>query len=165
MSGVLQTLTNDMRDYVATVEERLAKVKAADLPSACRAYYSLKNNYEAFELQRKKLGELIETFSRVTLVEMLEEADVSNITVEIEEHEVVRKYRFGKNQRFSCSMPDKEGGMAWLRENGQDGIIQETVNSGTLASFAKSYIQDTGKDLPDNLFKLSTLTYVSMTKA
>ena len=42
------------------------------------------------------------------------------------------------NQRWVASMKDKTQGMDWLRATGNEGIIIETVNSQTLAAFAKT---------------------------
>lgn len=64
----------------------------------------------------------------------------------------------------SCSMLDKEAGLDWLRKNGQEGIIQETVNSSTLAAFSKSYMEQDGKDLPEDIFKVSMQPYTSIRK-
>jgi hypothetical protein len=55
--------------------------------------------------------------------------------------------------------------MNWLRDNGAESLIIETVNAQTLASYAKSVMEEEGKDLPHNLFKTNILTYTSITKA
>ena len=62
------------------------------------------------------------------------------------------------------SLADKVAGMGWLRDEGHGDLIQETVNASSLSAFAKSYIEETGKDLPADLFKLSNLRYTSVTK-
>lgn len=161
----IREMTANMVALTAQIAEHLVTVRKGNLPAACRTFYRLKTGYEEFETERKKLGELVEQMSRATLPEMLEEAAVSNITVEIAED---IKFRFGKNQRFSCSMIDKDAGFAWLRSDesgGGEALIQETVNASTLASFAKTWIEDKGLDLPTDIFKTSTMTYVSITKA
>ena len=66
--------------------------------------------------------------------------------------------------RVSCSIIDKPKGYAWLRENNHGALIQETVNSSTLSAFAKSYIEDEGRELPEDSFKMSSMSYTSITK-
>jgi hypothetical protein len=62
-------------------------------------------------------------------------------------------------------MLDKQLGMDWLRNTGNESLIQETVNSSTLAAFAKSKTEEEGKELPSDIFKTSVMTYTSITKA
>ena len=52
-------------------------------------------------------------------------------------------------------MLDKQKGLEWLRTSGNAGLIQETVNAGTLSSFAKGETL-AGHPLPDHLFKVGT---------
>lgn len=142
--------------------EVIANLRKSELPVACRAYKDMNDAYEAMNDVRKKIFEHLESISRATIPEMLEEADVSNITLDYGDG---LKYRFGKNQRLSVSMPDKEGGMAWLTGNGGEALIKPTVNAAQLTSFAKEFGKTTGKDLPVDFFKTSTLIYTSITKA
>lgn len=143
-------------------DEAVKALRAGQLTEACRGYKSLKDAYDWFDAERKKIYEKLEGISRATIPEMLEEEDVSNVTLDYGEG---LKYRFGKTQRVSCSMPDKEGGMAWLRENGGEGLIQETVNASSLSSFAKDYSKEKGADLPPEFFKTTSMVYTSVTKA
>lgn len=135
---------------------------ATELNSACRGYKDLKDAYEWFDRERKAVFAKLEQMSRETIPALLEEAEVSNITLDYGEG---LRYRFGKNQRLSASMLDKDAGMAWLRENGGGDLIQPTVNSSALSSFAKEFVATQGKDLPDDVFKVGTLTVTSVTKA
>lgn len=72
--------------------------------------------------------------------------------------------RFSASTRTSASLVDKVAGMAWLQENGHGALIQPTVNSSSLASFAKNYTLETGMDLPSDVIKVSQMRYVSRTK-
>ena len=155
----LSSITNDLQIMVATVREYLAGAKKQRLSDCLIKYQRLNEEYDALDSERKKIGAMIEEMSRQIIPEMMSEEGIKTITIE----EVGR--RFTVANRISASMPDKEGGMAWLRENGHEDLIQETVNSSSLSSFAKSYMEDAGMDLPEGLFKISTLRYVSSTKA
>jgi hypothetical protein len=73
--------------------------------------------------------------------------------------------RVSITHRYSCSMLDKQLGMNWLRQSGNEGLIQETVNSSTLAAFAKNMLETEGTQLPQDLFKTSVSAYTSITKA
>lgn len=66
--------------------------------------------------------------------------------------------------RYSCTMLDRERGIDWLKTNGYPELVQETVNAQTLAAFSKSLLEDEGKELPDDIFKVGTTPYTSITK-
>lgn len=67
------------------------------------------------------------------------------------------------NVRWSARMLDKQSGMNWLRETGNEGMIVETVNAQSLGAFAKAETLE-GRPLPSEIFKVSTAPYVSVTK-
>jgi len=69
------------------------------------------------------------------------------------------------SNRWSCSMLDKLTGMDWLRTNGHGDLIQETVNSSTLGAFARNLTEESGYELPSDIFKTSVMTFTSITKA
>jgi|GEM_PF-5192136 len=137
--------------------------KDGDLPEACRGYKALDDAYKGMDTSRKAVYAQLESISRQVIPELLAEAGVTNITVQIGD----LSYRFGKSQRvnFSILPEKKETAFDWLRANGGDAIIQETVNAGTLSTFGKDFLKAKGMDLPDNLFAMSTLIYTSVTKA
>jgi hypothetical protein len=62
-------------------------------------------------------------------------------------------------------MLDKQLGFDYLRANGAEGLIIETVNSQTLAAYAKELSTEEGKELPADVFKTGIMTYTSITKA
>jgi hypothetical protein len=68
------------------------------------------------------------------------------------------------NQRWSASILDPLKGFEWLRQNGEGGIIKESVHHETLGVVAKN-LAKVGKPLPDDLFKVSTSNYTSITPA
>src|SRR5690606_19992968 len=133
-----------------------------DLNAACRGYKDVKDAYDWFDRERKDLFAKLEQVSRETIPSLLEEEGVSSLTLDYGEG---IKYRFTKNQRLSASMLDKDAGMEWLRSHGGGDLIQPTVNSSALSSFAKEYVGTSGKDLPEDVFKVSTLIVTSVTKA
>lgn len=65
---------------------------------------------------------------------------------------------------WRATMLNKEKGMEWLRETGNSGLIIETVSAQTLGSFAKEETL-AGKPLPDDLFKVGTVQFVSIKKS
>ena len=154
-----EELTNYVESLNTAVSADLDRLRRGKLTDVLRYYQDAKDSYDAFEKHRKKLGEMIESLSRNTIPEMMSEEGVGTVTLED------IGYRFTVSQRVSCTIQDKEAGYAWLRETGNESLITETVSSSTLSAFAKDYVEESGKDLPPEIFKLSSLVYTSVTKA
>ena len=152
-----------------TLPSDLKGCKAGEIPANLlrniegkgKLHHLAADAYEAMDKARKTIYADLEGMSRETIPEMLAEAGVTNITVQIED----LNYRFGKSQRVSVSMLDKDAGMDWLKANGGEGLIKPTVNAAQLSSFAKEFLKTKGMDLPLETFKTSSMTYTSITKA
>lgn len=72
--------------------------------------------------------------------------------------------RVGISHRYSCSMLDADRGIDWLKSNGHGGIVKETVAANTLAAFARNLLEEKGTELPDDIFKVGSVPYTSITK-
>ena len=70
--------------------------------------------------------------------------------------------QFKKTTRVSASIlaDRKTAAWAWLRGAGLGAIIIETVNAQTLGATARELIEK-GRELPSDLFKTNTNTYVA----
>ena len=122
-----------------------------------RHYAALRQATQQIKEARAALDEMEERLSREQVPDVMRAHGIKTTTIE-------GVGRVSLTNRWSCSMTDKEAGMEWLRDNGHEALIQETVNSSTLAAFAKDMSIEHGVDLPDNLFKTSIMTYTSITK-
>jgi signal transduction histidine kinase len=107
---------------------------------------------------REALDEMEKRLSREQVPEAMRAAGVKTITIE-------GVGRVSLSNRWSCSMLDKQLGFDYLRANGAEGLIIETVNSQTLAAYAKELSTEEGKELPADVFKTGIMTYTSITKA
>lgn len=73
-------------------------------------------------------------------------------------------FRVTRTARFFASIAgDQDAAYAWLRENGYDALIKETVNSSALSGAAKEMLEQ-GLELPDDLFKTTSKDGISITK-
>lgn len=147
----LQIVTGQVREDTNTA------VQSGDPIQLVRHFRDLRGVNETIKECRKALDEMEDLLSVRDIPDLFRLLKVKTMTLEGIGRTTV-------SYRFSCSMLDKEQGMDWLKANGHGGLIQPTVNSSTLAAFAKNMIEVEGKDLPDDIFKTSQNPYTSITK-
>jgi hypothetical protein len=145
---VAQDIRRDTAETVAT-HDHIAVIKH---------FVQVRAAVEQIKEAREALDQMEQVLSREQVPEVMREHGIKTITVE-------GVGRVSLSNRWSCSMLDKEAGMDWLRGTGNESLIQETVNSSTLAAFAKNMTETEGKELPADLFKTSVMTFTSITKA
>lgn len=143
------------------IQESLDALADAELHDAFAHYKRVKDAYEDLDSVRKGVHAKMEVMKNTILPEKMRDAKTTKQTVEIGNV----AYTFYLSTRVSASMLDKNGGMQWLRDEGHEGIITETVNASTLSAFAKSLLEESGVELPEDLFKVSTMTQLAVRKA
>lgn len=132
-------------------------VKTNDHVNVITHFDHLRLACERIKEAREALKEIEDALSRVNIPEVMSAAGVKTVTI-------IGVGRATVSQRFSASIIDKDAGFKWLRDNGYPSLITETVNSSTLAGFAKNMLQEEGKDLPPEIFKVGMIPYTSITK-
>ena len=142
----------------AVLAENSAVLASNDLPAIIRHFDWLREINEQIKIARKSLEIVEDRLSHSEIPDAFKAVGVKTMTVD-----GVGRVSIGR--RWACSMVDKDRGMAWLRENGDGGLIIETVNSSTLAAHAKDLLENHGKELPQELFHTHINAYTSITKA
>src|SRR5574343_186274 len=72
--------------------------------------------------------------------------------------------RVSIQSRFSCTIKDeeRENAIAWLKANGYDGLVKETINASTLKAQARMYMQETGYEFPEDFFTTKVTTFANV---
>jgi hypothetical protein len=155
ITEALELVENKLKQINMTLAEKIKAVEdAGDLNELLRLFNRTRNAYEEVDEQRKKLFTQLEYLSRNAIPEQMAEKGVTSITLD--------HFRFTVNSKSTTSITDKDAGYQWLKENGHGDIIKESVNANTLAAFARSYLEEHDKDLPE-FFKTSYMKYTSVT--
>ena len=131
-------------------------VQGNDIPTTVAHFAALQDTVEDLSKKLSALRKHVDALSYEILPTMFSNQDVKTIKLD-------NIGRVTVNVRWTASMLNKEKGMEWLRTSGNEGLIIETVNAMTLASFAKTETL-AGKPLPDHLFKVGTAQHMSITK-
>ena len=149
---VLARKLDDIRVLLGKMVDEETKVAGvADLYSAVDAVKDI------IDVPMKQLSALGQFLSYKRLPEMMDDEGVTSVNTS-------SGYRATVSSRLAVSMLDKENAMGWLRENGHGGVIQETVNAGTLSKLVKEMIETLNVEPPTELFSVKAAPYVSLTK-
>jgi hypothetical protein len=129
-------------------------VERNDIPSAVAYFAELRDTVKELAEKLSELQKHVDGLSYEILPTMFQNQDVKTIKVKgVGTVSIV--------DRWSCSMLSKEQGLDWLRLSGNEGLIQETVNAGTLGAFAKDEVK-AGRSLPEEVFRVSATPHVSI---
>lgn len=148
----LENITAEI-DGLANGLEQFLDSNAIDnyeLADVATFFFLLKERYETLDKAVKRLYHVKNRIDKGILPAKMEHAGTDMIRVP----EIARS--FSKQEKMSASMADKEATFQWLRDIGQEELIQETVNSGTLASFCRRLMLDEGIEPPEDAVRLTT---------
>lgn len=131
-------------------------VDDGDIPTIVKHFAALRTEYRSLKDKLEKLESEVNDLSYNIIPTMFQNQGVKTLKLD-------DVGRVTVNQRWVASMKDKQTGMDWLKSTGNEGLIIATVNSQTLAAFAKTQAI-AGDPLPDDVFEVGVAPYVSITK-
>lgn len=156
--GRLDVLARQVTSLAGTIRRETDDVMAqGNHIDMVRHFKDMRDSNEIIKTARKALEEIEDFLSMKAIPDAFRAAGVKTTTIE-------GVGRVTVSYRYACSMLDKPLGMEWLQDNGHGGLIQPTVNSSSLAAFAKDLLENHGTELPLEIFKTSTNPYTSITK-
>lgn len=139
----------------------LDKLTAAQI---AHVFAHAKSEYDDLEDRLSQLKAFVELIKTVKLPEAFDREQIKTFTLQ-------DGTRVTKSDRTFASIPAevKSEAYDWLRSNGADNLIVETVNASTLSSFAKSVMAGELSDqeifdLPEELFRVEIRPTTSVTK-
>lgn len=162
-----QTLLNEVTNGLIRVagmvrDDTALALSDKDHVVAIRHFADVRNAIDTIKTARKAIEEIEERLSKEQIPDIMRSIGVKSTKIE-------GIGTVGISYRFSCSILDdpqlgKEKGYDWLRSNGHESLITETVNSSTLSAFAKDMLENHGIELPPELFKVGTSPFTSIRK-
>jgi hypothetical protein len=133
-------------------------ISANEAPDLVRFYADMREELEAMASSISDLNKLDKDLSYSRIPACFDAHGIQNI--KLPGYGLV-----GLNRRWSCSILNKPQGHKYLRDHGQAGMIQETVNAMTLGAWAREETEDKGREPPDDVFKTTVARYVSLTRS
>lgn len=159
--SALHTVVNQLVGVAKMVEaDGRAALAENDHVGIITHYDQLRKVNATIKEARTVLSEIEESFSKEHIPNVMSEQGVKSINL-------IGIGRVTVSHKFSCSIitPDKTVGHDWLKANDAASLVTETVNSSTLAAYAKDIVVNHGGSLPDDIFKVGTMPYTSIVKA
>jgi hypothetical protein len=153
---VLNRMVSRLNAVSDILAREVQQAKDYELIPLIVLFHKLGVVWDNFNETKKKYNELYDQLSMVVVPEKMRESGVKTINVE-------NVGRVTVSYRYACSMVDKDAAMQWLEYTGNGSLIQRTVNSSSLAAFAKNMVVTEGKELPP-AFKVSINPFTSITK-
>jgi hypothetical protein len=117
------------------------------LPDLARALGDLQAQKEFLEDQTKELNKDIEVLVMSIIPEMMADLEVSTITIED-----VGRLQTRADAWVTVLAGDREEVHDWMRENGHESMVKETIHAGTLKAFIKQQVKN-GEEYPQHLIK------------
>lgn len=155
---MLRKVCHDLVEVSKAVREDTNEVvRGTDHVDVIVHYNHVRLTAAAIKEAREAIKGIEDSLSREIVPDFMRNAKIKTVTIE-------GVGRVTVAHRYSCTMLDKPAAMQHLRDIGQGGLIQETVASPTLSAFAKNWMEEEGKELPPELFKVGTSPYTSITK-
>lgn len=159
MSRLLEQIADLMEQAVVKGNAAFDAAKKGAPEDLIRLYVATDESYDRLDKARKELYAMLEGVSRNYIPEVLAERQIKTISLD----DIKRRITVAVRISASIVPDNKALAFQWLRDNKADALIQETVNAGTLSSFAKQRLEE-GYELPEELFKMNTMQYTSVTK-
>lgn len=149
---------NELDNKLLEFQNKLENIDKNDIPSLCNLYRDYYEFYNSLEESFKIAEQIKQKLSYEVMPTAFENNKVDSVKIR------GRNFIVGVRLNASIPLDLRANGHAWLRENNLGEIIVPTVNSKTLSSAVKSYIEEVGKQPPDTAIKIHMQKYTSMRK-
>jgi hypothetical protein len=140
---------------LANLEKGAKKRSAAQIADD---YVELKEAADAIKLVMTEINKVKTKMAQEVLPTIFEDQGFKSITTQSG-----RRVTITSNVRANILKENRDAAYDWLRNNGLEDIVINTVNASTLSATARTLIED-GKQLDDELFNVQIIPNTSVTK-
>lgn len=129
-----------------------------DLNESIQVMYKLKREIELGKAELATLQRRYEYLSKHIVPARMEDAGIEQMTVS-----GIGRVNLRADLYASIVADNKESAFEWLRDNGRESLITETVNASSLKASIRAAIRS-GEEFPEDLFKVTPYTLAVITK-
>lgn len=159
MSKLAEKLETAARHIDSQINQKSEEYELREL---LVTFHNVKMLYGAIDDARKQIYHALDELDKVLVPQALDKAGCTDgIRIQIAPD---LGYNFRRAIKYSAKTADKEGLFVWLRDRGDEDLIQETVNAGTLATYLKDLMLNEGIEPPEEIVSLTTYYGVGINK-
>ena len=148
----------NLTDWVDLQIDSLENYEKRPLEDLLVAYHQVNDSYQRLDAERKRLYRALDRLNKSVIPAKFRERDIDQVRI----RSLGRS--FYPLTKYSARVSDKGRLFEWLREVNAAGLIGETVNAGTLASFLKERMMDGEADPPEEVAELTSYQMVGSSK-
>lgn len=156
-----------LRKAIDQEAEKARKLEKGNLGDVIEAAGFVKEFYKELDEIKTALGSIVNLYSAGIVPNVvMRHIEENNLPLEKSKTQHSQNFRATLSLRTSASIPGekKDEALAWLRSNGYEDLIVETVNAQTLGNVANS-LEAECQELPDELFKVSRAFTTTFTRS
>jgi len=157
IQDTLSHLTKNADDCEAWLKE-VRDDKSIPLVEVIKDYWRLKGLHEELKAAVTRIYNVMNSLEKGEIPARMTDAELDMVRIP----ELARS--FSLRIMTSASMLDKDKAFEWVRGLGHEDLIQETINSGTLAAFCRNLMLEQGIEPPDDVIKVTTYNTIGSAK-
>jgi hypothetical protein len=138
------------RDTVKVIEE-------GNIPNVVTYFAELRATVDELKVKMASMQKHLDALSQELIPTLFNNQNTKTIKID-------NVGRVTVADRWSCSILKPDQAFAFIRESGNGGMIKPSIHPMTMGAHAKD-MHEAGKPLPQQLFKVSSTPYTSITKA
>jgi hypothetical protein len=141
-----------------SINDRYAEYDNLSVVDLVKRMYSIQRTKEDLEAALKLMNEDFDFLRYTKIPAAMEEAGFTNVAVA-----GVGKLTLTSDMHVSVRADKREVFHAWLRDNGREDLISESVHPSTLKATIKNMFKN-GEEIPEDLLNINPFTRASITR-
>ena len=151
-------ILDELEKKIQEADDHLYKCRSGDFSNLLTSYYNINEYYKQLDEMRKRMYGVVDRYNKSVIPAIMDERDLDKVQVA----SIARS--FYPISKMTATIVDKQKGPQWLRDNGGEDLIQETVNASSLSAFVKEMMQNTGKEPPTEIIRVNTYSVTGISK-
>ena len=132
----------------------------ATLADLCEVWHMLKSLHAEMDEAKRRVGAMVNNLQSAVLPERFESEGMDKVSLP----SLGRSFYPLQKVQASLNKENRDSAMGWLRDNGGESLITETVNANSLSAFVKDLMINQGLDVPEDSINVRTYSTMGSSK-